>query len=47
MVTFCALACRDKVWIPTIPDACGYMRFTLRCNEDDIRKFRLEAEKSL
>ena len=42
-VTNCRLNCVQTKWVPTIPDACGYMRFVLNCAEDEINEFRLQA----
>ena len=40
VVTFCAQACDDKIWVPTIPDTCGYMRFTLKSSEEHTKTSR-------
>jgi len=47
VVTFCDPHCSEKVWLPPVTDACGYMRFVLGHAEDEIRKWRFEADLSL
>ena len=42
-VTFCLPNCVQQKWVPTIPDACGYMRLVLKCTEAQIAEFRLQA----
>ena len=47
VVTFCDPHCSEKVWLPPITDACGYMRFVLGHTEAEIRKWRSAADLSL
>ena len=47
VVTFCNPRCQGQLWLPPISDTCGYMRFTLKLTEAQIRTWRSEADRSL